>query len=345
MIFSNKLTTWYLQNKRSLPWRETNNPYAIWLSEIILQQTKVAQGLPYYLSFLETFPTVFDLANAEEDQVLRLWQGLGYYSRARNLHASAKIIAYDLNGIFPNNYKDLLSLKGVGPYTAAAIASIAFNENVAVLDGNVYRVLSRIFGITTDISSGAAKKEFQNLAQSLLPKEQPAIFNQAIMDFGAMQCTPKLPLCQSCVFNTTCVALQTNMVSILPVKLKKTKVRNRYIDYIIFQDEQKNTLIEQRTKKDIWQKLYQFPCIDRFEDTPIDIKQVLKSDFPTVETCQITLMNTTPITHILSHQKLQVNFWIVQTKEPLKESTPWKELNNFGFPIVIHNFIGTLSEE
>ena len=345
MIFSNKLTAWYLQNKRSLPWRETNNPYAIWLSEIILQQTKVAQGLPYYLSFLEAFPTVFDLANAKEDQVLRLWQGLGYYSRARNLHASAKIIAYNYNGVFPNNYKDLLTLKGVGPYTAAAIASIAFNENVAVLDGNVYRVLSRVFGITTDISSNAAKKEFQDLAQSLLPKEQPAIFNQAIMDFGAMQCTPKLPLCQSCVFNTTCVALQTNMVSILPVKLKKTKVRNRYIDYIIFQDVQKNTLIEQRTKKDIWQKLYQFPCIDRFEDTPIDIMEVLNRDFSTIKTSEVTLMNTTPINHILSHQKLQINFWIVQTTELLKESTPWEELNNFAFPIVIHNFIGTLSED
>ncbi len=345
MTFSNKLTTWYLQNKRSLPWRETNNPYAIWLSEIILQQTKVAQGLPYYLSFLNAFPTIFDLAHAKEDQVLRLWQGLGYYSRARNLHTTAKLIAFELNGVFPNNYKDLLLLKGVGPYTAAAIASIAFNEQVAVLDGNVYRVLSRVFGITTDISSHTAKKEFQELAQSLIPKDHPATFNQAIMDFGAIQCTPKLPLCQSCVFNSSCVALQTNMVSKLPVKLKKTKVRNRYIDYIIFQDPQKNTIIEQRLEKDIWQKLYQFPCIDRFEDTHVDIKTVLQESFKHFKASKITLMTPSPVQHILSHQKLHINFWIVDITNALQTHTSWKDLNNFAFPIVIHNFIDSYSKE
>lgn len=184
MHFSNKLTTWYLQNSRTLPWRETKDPYQIWLSEIILQQTRVAQGLPYYEAFLQEFPTVFDLAHAEEDKVMLLWQGLGYYSRARNLHATAKTVAFDLNGVFPSNSKELLKLKGVGEYTAAAIASFAFNEVIPVVDGNVFRVLARRFGIYSDISTLTTKREFQTLAADLIPADQPALFNQAIMEFG-----------------------------------------------------------------------------------------------------------------------------------------------------------------
>ena len=224
MHFSNSLVQWYLQNKRDLPWRDTINPYFIWLSEIMLQQTRVAQGLPYFLSFTQAFPTVFDLANAEEEQVLKLWQGLGYYSRARNLHETAKYIANELNGIFPNNYSDLLKLKGVGEYTAAAIASFSYNEPVAVLDGNVYRVLSRYFNLDTDISDFKSKKIFQSLAQEVLLKEKPALFNQAIMEFGALQCVPKNPDCQNCIFSSSCGALQCKKVGLLPVKSKKTKV-------------------------------------------------------------------------------------------------------------------------
>ena len=197
MEFSNSLINWYLQNKRDLPWRNTVNPYPIWLSEIMLQQTRVAQGLPYFMAFMEAFPTVFDLANAEEEQVLKLWQGLGYYSRARNLHATAKFIATSLNGNFPSNYKELLQLKGIGEYTAAAIASFAYNEPVAVVDGNVFRVLSRYFNVDSDISDGKTKKEFQILAQELLPKNNAALFNQAIMEFGALQCVPKNPNCEN----------------------------------------------------------------------------------------------------------------------------------------------------
>ena len=211
MIFSNSLINWYLNNKRDLPWRNTDNPYNIWLSEIMLQQTRVAQGLPYYLDFITTFPTVFDLAKAPEEKVLKHWQGLGYYSRARNLHYTAKYVANELKGEFPNNYKDLLKLKGIGEYTAAAIASFSHNEAVPVVDGNVFRVLSRYFDIETDISLATAKKEFSELALELMPKNDPATFNQAIMEFGALQCVPKNPDCQNCIFNSSYFFLRNTL--------------------------------------------------------------------------------------------------------------------------------------
>src|SRR6478736_1262977 len=262
MIFSNILIKWYLQNKRDLPWRKTTDPYPIWLSEIMLQQTRVAQGMPYFLSFTTAFPTVFDLANASEEQVLKLWQGLGYYSRARNLHKTAQIVAFEMNGIFPDNYNDLLKLKGIGEYTAAAIASFSYNECVPVVDGNVFRVLSRYFDLETDIAQASAKKEFAALAFELMPKDNPAQFNQAIMEFGALQCVPKNPNCAECVFNDSCLALQKKKVNQLPVKLKKTKVRNRYFNYIIGIDEKENTIIQKRTAKGIWHNLYEFPLIE-----------------------------------------------------------------------------------
>ena len=198
---SDKLISWYKKNKRDLPWRNTSDPYKIWLSEIILQQTQVVQGLNYYIKFTETFPTVVDLANAPEDKVMRLWQGLGYYSRARNLHKTAQYVASELSGVFPETYIDLLKLKGVGEYTAAAIASFSYNEAVPVVDGNVFRVLSRYFDVETDIAQASAKKEFVALAFEVMPKDNPAIFNQAIMEFGALQCVPKSPDCSICIFN------------------------------------------------------------------------------------------------------------------------------------------------
>ncbi|MDR2222019.1 MAG: A/G-specific adenine glycosylase [Flavobacteriaceae bacterium] len=343
MLFHNKLISWYLQHKRNLPWRETKNPYAIWLSEIILQQTRVAQGLPYFEAFLTQYPTVFDLANAPENDIMRLWQGLGYYSRARNLHTSAKIIAYQYDGNFPNTYKELLSLKGVGDYTAAAIASIAFDEVVPVVDGNVFRVLSRIYGIDADISASSTKKIFQQKAQSLIPSDDPATFNQAIMDFGAMQCTPKGVNCTPCPFLNNCVAYQTNQIDKLPVKLGKVKVKKRYLDFLIFLDKYHNTIIEQRIDKDIWQQLYQFPLVDRFENTPIPIHEVLKTRYTDINYKEPILLNTEPIIHILSHQKLHINFWMINTDNDLPNGTPWNDLNKFGFPIVIHNFIRSLN--
>lgn len=343
MIFSNKLIAWYLDNKRFLPWRETKDPYSIWLSEIILQQTRVAQGLPYFEAFIQQYPTVFDLANAQEDDVLLLWQGLGYYSRARNLHATAKKVAFELEGQFPTTYKDLLTLQGVGEYTAAAIASIAYDEVVPVVDGNVFRVLARIYGITSDISTQRTKKEFQQVAAGLISQKQPAIFNQAIMDFGAIQCTPKGTNCTPCPFITTCVAYQTNQVDKLPVKLSKTKVKNRYMDFLIFLDEQGNTQLEQRTKKDIWQNLYQFPVFDRFENTPFDIAEHLQKHHLADSIIQFEALTQEVIIHQLSHQKLHIHFWLVKTTALKGNTVAWSDLNKFGFPIVIHNFIQSLT--
>ncbi|MEY2629135.1 MAG: Adenine glycosylase, partial [Bacteroidota bacterium] len=237
MNFSKSLIQWYLQNKRDLPWRNTIDPYFIWLSEIMLQQTRVAQGLPYFLRFTEAFPTVFDLAKADEEQVLKLWQGLGYYSRARNLHKTAQQVAFEYNGEFPKSYAELLKLKGIGEYTAAAIASFAYNESVPVVDGNVYRVLSRYFEVETDIASLGAKKEFTQLAAELLPAGEANLFNQAIMEFGALQCVPKNPNCTNCIFSDSCAALQKKKVDQLPVKSKKIKVKTRFFTYLVFEDE------------------------------------------------------------------------------------------------------------
>ena len=225
MVFSKRLKQWYLQNKRELPWRSTQDPYKIWLSEIIMQQTRVEQGLPYYLRFTEAYPNVHSLANAPEQEVLKLWQGLGYYSRARNLHTTAIRVSKELDGNFPDHYKELKTLKGVGDYTASAIASFCFNEPVAVVDGNVYRVLSRVFGVETPINSTQGIKEFKALAQELIDHKDPATFNQAIMEFGAIQCKPQNPLCETCPFNDVCLALKNDQIKELPVKIKKTKIR------------------------------------------------------------------------------------------------------------------------
>lgn len=341
MIFSKQLIKWYLQHKRDLPWRQTQNPYLIWLSEIMLQQTRVAQGLPYYQSFVNAFPTVFDLANASEEQVLKLWQGLGYYSRARNLHHTARYIAYELNGIFPDHYKSLLSLKGVGDYTAAAIASFAYSEVVPVVDGNVYRVLSRVFQVETDISNASAKKEFQELALALMPKKQPALFNQAIMEFGALQCVPKSPNCNICVFNSTCLALKNNKVSVLPLKTKKTKVTDRFLNYIIFEDNIQNTIVQKRTAKGIWHNLYEFPLIESENDLDLDaiIQSVSKKYATEYKIISVERVSTMPINHKLSHQNLSIQFWKVKIKGLLTHGLSLSAAQKFPFPIVIVNFI------
>lgn len=341
MIFHKTLIKWYLQNKRDLPWRKTTNPYPIWLSEIMLQQTRVAQGTPYFLSFTTTFPTVFDLANANEEQVLKLWQGLGYYSRARNLHKTAQIIANEMAGIFPDNYNDLLKLKGIGEYTAAAIASFAYNECVPVVDGNVFRVLSRYFDIETDIAQASAKKEFSSLAFELMPKDNPAQFNQAIMEFGALQCVPKSPNCSICVFNDSCAALQKKKVDQLPVKSKKIKVRNRYFNYIIGIDEIENTLIQKRTAKGIWHNLYEFPLIETEKAEDFDvISPQIQNYFPQEnEIISVLEYNSESIIHKLSHQHLHIKFWKATLKGTFKDGIDLKTAKTFPFPIVIHNFI------
>ena len=344
--FSNRLVAWYLQNKREMPWRLTRNPYKIWLSEIILQQTRVEQGLPYYNSFLSAFPTIFDLANASEDEVLKLWQGLGYYTRARNLHSCAKHIVNELNGNFPNTYDELLKLKGVGDYTASAIASICFDQPTAVVDGNVYRVLSRVFGIDTPINSTQGKKEFKALAQQLIDPSQPANFNQAIMEFGAIQCKPKNPYCLHCDFNDGCYALQKNGIHKLPVKLSKTNVKKRYFNYLVFKSIINTTILEQRTKSGIWQGLYQFPLIEftqkeqelfsesrhfresgSFHEATINYKVL-----------SVVKYNPTPIVHKLSHQHLYTQFWIVAVQD-LENGIPFAEIEEYAVPVLIEKFI------
>ena len=341
MDFTNLLIEWYLQNKRDLPWRNTTNPYPIWLSEIILQQTRVAQGMPYFYAFLESFPTVKELAIADEQQVLKLWQGLGYYSRARNLHQTAQYIANELDGVFPNSYAGLIQLKGIGEYTAAAIASFAYNEPVPVVDGNVFRVVSRYFGIESDISAGKTKKEFTALAAKLLSKEQPALFNQAIMEFGAMHCTPKNPDCENCIFNSSCVALQKGLVGQLPFKSKKTKIRKRYFNYIVLQDKKGNTKIQQRTDKGIWHNLYEFPLFETTQEEGFEtIAPLIKNDTDFGDSV-VSIQEANPISliHKLSHQHLYIKFWKVTVNNTLTDGVNPEQLRTFPFPIVIHNFI------
>ncbi len=341
MDFSNKLIDWYLDNKRDLPWRETTNPYYIWLSEIILQQTQIKQGLPYYNAFINKFPTIYDLAKAKENTVLNLWQGLGYYSRARNLHSTAKYVVDELKGIFPDNYKDLIKLKGIGDYTASAIASICFNEPTPVVDGNVYRFFSRYFGIKTPINSSKAKKEFKELAQNLIDINNPATFNQAIMEFGARQCKPQNPICDKCPFNTGCVALQKNIIKELPVKLKAKKVSKRFFNYLVFLSDDQNTIIEQRNGSGIWQKLYQFPLVETSKDTTAKAL-VMESDFLKLTQFKdytMSLYNENAIIHKLSHQHLYTKFWIISLHELPKKGLPVKNLVNYPFPTLINNFI------
>ena len=341
MNFTNSLTKWYLQNKRDLPWRNTQNPYFIWLSEIMLQQTRVAQGMPYFYAFTTAFPTVFDLANASEEQVLKLWQGLGYYSRARNLHKTAQKVAFEMNGVFPKSYIELLKLKGIGEYTAAAIASFSYNEAVSVVDGNVFRVLSRYFDIETDIAIASTKKEFSDLAFELMNKNNPALFNQAIMEFGALQCVPKNPNCLSCVLNSGCLALQKKKVNLLPVKSKKLKVRNRFFNYFVFLDEQEKTIIQKRSEKGIWHNLYEFPLIETesVEDFESISKQIQEQSFVENGIVSMSELNTIPQVHKLSHQHLHIKFWKVTVKGIIENGIDYEALLQFPFPIVIYNFV------
>lgn len=341
MNFSKNVINWYSDNKRDLPWRHTVNPYFIWLSEIILQQTQVKQGLPYYKSFVKTFPTVYDLAKSDEQTVLKLWQGLGYYSRARNLHFTAKYIVNELGGNFPNSYSEIIKLKGIGDYTASAIASIAFGETTAVVDGNVYRVLSRFFGIETPINSTKGIKEFKALATELIDKREPATFNQAIMEFGAQQCKPKKPYCIICPLQSGCVAFLKNQTSGLPVKLKKIKIRHRYFNYLVIIDQHKKTIIEQRTEKGIWQNLYQFPLIESKES--IDVyefeKEISKHKLIKNLKFQINLFNEKDVIHKLSHQHLHTKFWIIETDPITEKSISAENLKDYPVPALISEFI------
>lgn len=344
MRFSNDLISWYYKNKRDLPWRETSDPYVVWLSEIILQQTRVAQGLSYFNNFIKNYPTVIDLAKAKEDDVLKLWQGLGYYSRARNLHFTAKLIANNFDGKFPRNYNDILSLKGIGEYTAAAISSFSYNLPYPVIDGNVYRVLSRVFGIDEAIDTSQGKKTFKKLATKLIDKKRPADYNQAIMEFGAINCTPKKPKCENCIFRLDCFAFKNNTIEELPIKSKKIKQRVRNFNYLVFLDTKSNTFIKQRKNKDIWIGLYDFPVIESEKEIK-DISGLYKLDSFLANIDLIS--KSTPIKHILSHQIINAVFWKISLKNnwlPNQEliKVSLEEINNYPVPKLVENYIKTI---
>lgn len=341
MLFSNILINWYSVNKRNLPWRETIEPYRIWLSEIILQQTQVVQGLPYYEAFLTHYPTIFDLAKAKESEVLKLWQGLGYYSRARNLHATAKYIANACGGEFPNSYKELLQLKGVGDYTASAIASICFNEASAVVDGNVYRVLSRYFGIDTPINSTQGAKGFKALAQELIDKNNPALFNQAIMEFGARQCRPKNPDCLTCPLQQDCVAYNTNAIERLPIKLKTLKAKKKHFNFMVFLSDDGKTIIEKREGKGIWQNLYQFPLYETTKAASLKTMKTFLEGYDLIKDkdFEVALYNKQVMVHKLSHQHLHTKFWIIRIPSLGNEGVLIDNIHNYPVPILIGNFI------
>ncbi|MCU4163355.1 A/G-specific adenine glycosylase [Carboxylicivirga caseinilyticus] len=332
--FGTRLLDWYNNNYRNLPWRQTTDPYKIWISEIILQQTRVAQGLDYYHRFIDNFPNVQSLAQANEEQVLRLWQGLGYYSRARNLHQAAKTIVEKHNSQFPNTYKEILNLKGIGTYTAAAIASFAFQLPYAVLDGNVYRFISRIKGIDTPIDSTEGKKRFTELANELLNTNEPAHHNQAMMEMGAVICKAQSPECDQCPFQTDCVAFLTGQIPNLPVKSKKISQRHRYFNYFLV-DETDTLYIQQRNGKDIWQNLYQLPLIE-------SEKKLSANFFKKQINEKVKLLNETK--HILSHQIIHSSFFLTTTNAIEKlgindyQTVKKAECINYPFPQLVVNF-------
>jgi len=330
MNFTDEIVQWYLKNKRDLPWRNTTDAYVIWLSEIILQQTRVEQGMPYFYRFLEKYPDVSSFAAAHEDEILKLWQGLGYYSRGRNMLKTARLVQELHNGRFPDSYNELIKLKGIGEYTAAAIASFAANEAKAVVDGNVYRVLARYLGIYEPINSTAGKKTFQQMADDFLNKKMPGLHNQAIMEFGAMLCKPKTPACNICPVRIGCVAFNTNAVTDLPVKLKTLKVRERFLNYFLVTDGD-TILMNKRGDKDIWANMYDLPMAET--DTFLSTEELLKQpEVLAVFGNDIEAMEVSPVhKHILTHQRLFVRLIKIEN-QPVKMNENWIKINVQNLP-------------
>lgn len=340
MSFSRKILDWYQENKRQLPWRQTSDPYKIWLSEILLQQTRVAQGLPYYNKFISHFPTVFDLAGADEETVLKLWQGLGYYSRARNLHATAKIVVEEFGGKFPDNYSELIKLKGVGDYTASAIASISFGRPEPVVDGNVYRVLARYFGVDQPIDSPKGARYFKEMAQEIMDREHIRDYNQGLMEFGALHCTPKNPQCTSCPLNDSCQALQKGQIDVLPVKGNKTRVRERYLNYLFVKDPSGQTIFRKREGRGIWQNLYEFPYVEAEKEIDsVALQKEVTASLGVYGVKDVIRVNDQKIIHKLSHQHLNVNFWLVNIARELEDGKKISSLQEYPVPVLIAGFI------
>ena len=341
MSFSDELLLWFEKNKRKLPWRENKDPYQIWLSEVILQQTRVEQGKPYYYRFIDTFPDINSLASASEQEVLKLWEGLGYYSRARYLHFAAKQIVNDFSGKFPNDYNEIIKLKGVGKYTAAAVASIAFDQRYAVVDGNVQRVIARIYEINEAINSSQGAKLINNIANELLPNRHSGNYNQAFMELGAMVCTPRSPKCEICPVNTFCGAFKNEKQHLYPVKENKIKVTSRYFNYIFLIDEG-FTFIKERMKGDIWQGLWEPLLIESKIDESFEIDKIILSRFQ-IENIE-TVFQSNIITHQLTHRKIYCRFHIAFTKVSpdlliAYERVNVEELGAKAFPILIRKFI------
>ena len=350
MDFTALLLHWFKHNQRDLPWKHTADPYKIWLSEIILQQTRVEQGYDYYLRFVKQYPTVKDLAAAPVDEVLKLWQGLGYYSRARNLHYTAQLVVSEFKGKFPANYEKLLRSKGVGEYTAAAIASFAYNEAVPALDGNGYRVLSRFFGVETPVDTTVGKKEIYALAEEVLPSTAPAHFNQALMDFGSMVCTPKNMQCANCPLSAACFAFNHDKVMLLPVKSKKVVVRSRYFHYFIVSDGH-HTYLHKRTANDIWKGLYEFPLIETAIEMEVD-DIVEQQEFQLLfgKYAPIMLGHSSIIKHQLTHQSLWTRFYALKINtmpEQLGEDfqkVSINQLERYSIPRLIDAFLEKKAE-
>ncbi|QKJ32801.1 A/G-specific adenine glycosylase [Mucilaginibacter mali] len=342
MQLSNQLVQWYHQHKRDLPWRHTTNPYVIWLSEIILQQTRVEQGLPYFNRFLEKYPTVSDFAAATEDEVLALWQGLGYYSRGRNMLVTARLVQELHGGVFPSSWEQLIKLKGIGEYTAAAIASFSANEAKAVVDGNVYRVLARYFGISEPINSTQGKKIFQQMADEMLDRENPALHNQAMMEFGAMLCKPKNPACGICPVREGCYAFKHNATATLPVKINKTKIRERYFNYLLIKNDNE-ILMHKRGAGDIWANMYELPLIET--EQLMEVHHVLET--PSAKPFiggNIRIKAVSQVyKHVLTHQRLYVRFIELDGFENELEQdyffTEVKKLKNLALPQIIFIFL------
>lgn len=346
--FANKISTWGKTNNREMPWKGEKDPYLIWLSEIILQQTRVEQGLSYFLAFKKKYPSVKHLAKANEAHVLKLWEGLGYYSRARNLHFTAKYISNELKGVFPTKYDELLKLKGVGSYTAAAIASFAYNEPKAVVDGNVIRVLSRHFGIKTMFHTAQEKRDFQAFADQLIARQKPAVYNQAIMDFGAKICTPKQVNCSPCFLKETCYAFKTDKQLELPLAKKKIKQKERFFSFFIFRFQEK-TYIEKRLAKDIWQALYQFPMHESEKTVLLkekDISTVIAQKIGKTDIRDFEISKN--YTQKLTHQKLTANFIEIKLKSAINKqflNVDIKNLSKFAFPKIINVYLDTKNIE
>lgn len=341
--FRKALLEWYQPESRPLPWKASDNPYHIWLSEIILQQTRAEQGLPYYLKFIKLYPTVADLAQSDEQEVLKTWEGLGYYSRARNLLAAARQVIDKYGGQFPASYSELLKLKGVGPYTAAAIASFAFHQPHAVLDGNVFRVLSRYFGMDTPTDTTSGKKLFSDLAQNCLDPENPATYNQAIMDFGATVCTPNKPLCKKCPLSSDCVAFREGRQHLLPVKSKKLIRQNRYFNFYLIRDAHA-ILLEKRTNRDIWNGLFQFPCNEA--DSLVHHWRLDDVGLKETEIKSMSISNE--YRQILTHRNIIAHFAeievddisaLVKTSGSSYECIPLASVQKYAFPKIIRQYL------